>query len=597
MENEEKNTNIQLRFPSFIEKTLEKIAPKTNIDTSAKQQWSHLDIGTAVFVTCIIIFSICFSYLIPSSYSSDPSGYSTDVLNIQFIALIVSLCITFIFPLSWFSSVIEYPPKNTKYYILICVFVGIILEFVSLLMTILTNNVAQGRAKDYNAELSPADIEAKRMVVVSPSILANNQYIYVLFTTTIVLMIGCISTYFYDEVTIEKEMIASGVNVKPISTMGSNVYWWLTFFYEKANDFDTWWHSVIVMIQIPSILKMFILFAIGFLIIFFIFVDLRVLSTPPSEKNINKSDYILDKNGNPSTSLPKTTSPLIQNGVYILYGEDHKPNPTPVDKLTVYIRYLPNTFTPDAYSSINLFGLLSFFLSLLICILIIPTLYGIHSLLQSFTGLNTLSFLFSPMPVSLILIVTFLLSFLLLFFYFPAGSNMTIIYILITFVFAILSAPMALIILELFTLLFFQTSLTVTNIGWYLFFGLIIVTWIITFSLNSKIFNYNNMVSKYIIDNSSNVVYNNNNRIDKNIADNNANVLQLFTVLLIAMTVGWFFALSFHFDVFTFLFVLVFTPIKYVLKIFGPIAILVLSIIQVILASNSSNHIGKTTAG
>ena len=105
------------------------------------------------------------------------------------------------------------------------------------------------------------------------------------------------------------------------------------------------------------------------------------------------------------------------------------------------------------------------------------------------------------------------------------------------------------------------------------------------------------MVSKYIIDNSSNVVYNNNKIIDKNIADNNANVLQLFTVLLIAMTVGWFFGLSFHFDVFTFLFVLVFTPIKYVLKIFGPITILALTIVQVILASNSSNHIGKTTAG
>lgn len=566
------NTKTQIRFPSFIENTMAKITPKTNIDTSTKQQWSHLDMGTAVFVTCIILFSICFSYLIPSSYK-DP-----DVFNIQFIALIISLCVTFIFPLSWFSSVIEYPPKNTKYYILICVFVGIILEFVALLMTMLTNNVAQERAKDYNANLSPADIEAKKKVVVSPYIIANNQYIYILFTTTIVLMIGCITTYFYDEVTLEKDMISSGINIKPVSTMGSNIYWWLTFFYEKANDFDTWWHSVIGMLYLSSPLKIFILFAIGFLMIFFIFVDLRLLSTPAKEKKADNLDYILDDNGNPTTSFPNTTSPLMQNGVLILYGEDHNPTPAPVYKPIVYVRYLPNTFTPDAYSNINLFGLLAFFLSFLICILIIPTLYGIHSLLQYFMGLQTLSVLFSPIPISLILIVTFLLSFLLLYFFFPTGSNMIIIYFLITFVFSILSAPIVLIVIELFTLSFLGSSLTLTNIGWYLFFGLIILTWIFTFSYSSVIFNYTNIVNN-------------------DAKSNNANVLQIFTVLLIAMTVGWFFGLSFHFDVFTFLFVLVFTPVKYVLKVFGPITILALTITQIILASNSSNQIGKTTAG
>lgn len=182
--------NKQTRFPSVIENTLNRIAPKQNIDTSTKQQWSHLDIGTATFVMCIIAFSICFSYLIPASYNSP------EVYNIQFIALIVALCFTFIFPLSWVSSTIEYPDRNTKYYILVCLFVGIILEFVSLLMTMFTNNSAQTQAKEYNANLNPEDIESKKMVVVTPSIIVNNQYIYKLFTTTIVLMIGCVATFF-----------------------------------------------------------------------------------------------------------------------------------------------------------------------------------------------------------------------------------------------------------------------------------------------------------------------------------------------------------------------------------------------------------------
>jgi hypothetical protein len=454
----------------------------------------------------------------------------------------------------------------------------------------LTNNAAQERAKEYNAKLSPADIEDKKMVVVSPLILVNNQYIYILFTTTIVLMIGSISTYFYDEVTIEKEMIASGVNIKPVSTMGSNIHWWLTFLYEKANDFDSWWHSVMDMISIPAILKILFLFSIGFLITFFIFVDLRLLSTPIPEKKGNDSDYILDSNGKRTTSLPNTKSPLMQNGVFILYGQDNNPTPAPVYKPTVHIRYLPNTYTPETYSSINLFGLLAFFLSFLICILIIPTLYGIHSLLQYLFNMQVLSSIFSPIPISLILIVTFLLSFLLLYFYFPAGSNMIILYLLITFVFSILSAPVVLMLIEIFTLVFFQSSLSVTNIGWFLFVGLIIATWAITFGHNSEIFNYTNLVSNNDVDS-------NNKMVNTDITDNNANILQLFTVLLIAMTVGWFFGLSFHFDVFTFLFVLVFTPIKYVLKVFGPIAILALTITQIILASNSSNQIGKTTAG
>ena len=184
---------------------------------------------------------------------------------------------------------------------------------------------------------------------------------------------------------------------------------------------------------------------------------------------------------------------------------------------------------------------------------------------------------------------------------------MIIIYFLITFVFSLLSAPVVLMFIELFALSFFGASLTATNIGWFLFFGLIITIWTITFILSPDIFRDTNIISNQARDKYNNTVDTrkknpvdaSNNEIpqmneEKN---NNSNVLQLVTVLLIAITVGWFFGLSFHFDVLTFLFILVFTPIKYVLKVFGPIAILALTITQIILASESSNLIGKTTAG
>ena len=63
------------------------------------------------------------------------------------------------------------------------------------------------------------------------------------------------------------------------------------------------------------------------------------------------------------------------------------------------------------------------------------------------------------------------------------------------------------------------------------------------------------------------------------------------------MIIGWFFGLSFHFDMFSLLLVIMFTPVKYVLKVFAPITILGLTITQIILASKSSNQQSKVTEG
>lgn len=551
------NTYEEIYFPSFIGETIDKITAKESMNTSTDQQWTHLDVGTASFVTCIILFCICFSYLIPSDS------------EIKLIALIIALCVTFLFPLSWATSIVQYPDKPTKYYVLVCVFVGVIFEFVTLLMTALTTNVAQTRASTENSKLSPDEVNSGKKFVISPFIVSNNEIIYALFTTSTVLMIGCIATYFYDEVTIENQLISNGVNMEPGSTMGTNIQWWMSFVYNRINDLDTWWHGTVNMIPIPAIIKMFFLFAIGFLIIFFIFVNVNLMQAPPAEKVNNLDDYTLDSSMNINTSKPNTNSPLMQNGMYLLYGK--KPAPIRVTKVTV--NYLPNTFTPSNYN-INLPGLLSFFMTLLICILIVPVLYGLNSLFGYFNA-NFLDFLFNPIPITILLVVTFLLSFLLFYFYFPTNGTMDIIYFLITFVFAVLSAPFFIMFLEIiFTC--FGNSLSKTNWGWTLSISSLILIWWFTFDNRYSIFDPNNAVKG-----------------DKD----NSTVLQILTVFLIALTVGWFFALSFHFDVFSFLFALIFSPIKYVLKTFGPITILALTITQIIIASANANKQGKTTAG
>jgi hypothetical protein len=436
-------------------------------------------------------------------------------------------------------------------------------------MTTLTTNVAQNRAANANNNLSAEEISSGNIYNVSPFILKNNDIIYALFTTTTVLMIGCVATYFYDEVTIEKQLLQNGVNIEPGSTMGTNIQWWMSFFYNRTNDLDTWWHETINMLPFPPIIKMFLLFVFGFLMMFFIFVDVTLFQAPAPEQGNSEDDYTYDASMNINTSKPNTNSPLMQNGIYLLYGQ----KPAPVSARKVTVNYLPNTFTPSEYN-IDLPGLLSFFMTFLICILIVPVLYGINTVLGYFNA-NVFDSLFYPIPIFILLVVTFLLCFLLFYFYFPEDGTMDMIYFLITFVFSILAAPFFIMILEIiFTC--FGNSLSKTNWGWFLLISSVVLIWWFTFDNRYSIFDLNNTIQG---------------------DENNSSVLQILTVFLIALTVGWFFGLSFHFDMFSFLFTLIFAPIKYTLNTLGPIGILGLTITQIILASANANKQGKTTLG
>ena len=46
--------NKEIPFTETVQSTINKIAPRENLDTSVEEQWDHLDFGTSFFVICII---------------------------------------------------------------------------------------------------------------------------------------------------------------------------------------------------------------------------------------------------------------------------------------------------------------------------------------------------------------------------------------------------------------------------------------------------------------------------------------------------------------------------------------------------------------
>jgi hypothetical protein len=561
----DRDSSINNATTDNIKNIINKIAPTENLDTSPKKQWEHLDLGTAIFVICIILFSILFGYIIPASS------------KIRYIAIIIALVVTFIFPLSWITSMIQYPNNNTKFYVLTCLFLGIVFEFVTLLLSVLTDQVIEKRAKEYNDKRTTEEIEKGIRYGESELIRKNNKLLYELFTATIVLMIGSVSVFFYDAVNNEKTLIEIGAPIKPASTMGTNIHWWLSFFYDKANKIDAWWHSTIGMFELPAIYKMFALFTIGFLTVFFIFVKItfpnRDTKTTSTDLAENPNDY---KN---ETSLPNTKSPLKQNGVYLIPGQKAAPSNDPI----VHVRYLPDNLYPENYDKIDVFGLFVFCISFLFFLAVSGIMTAINMYVKPLNG--WINFFVG--------IISFIVPFITLFLVYSDDSKqkdlrinkgmfmLFAILFLFTVTISILAGPVVYMVIDMF-LSWSNTSISsiTRGFGW-----LVMLLLMVTVGL---IFYYEGKPASNMLSEKA-----------RTIGDlaGNSNTFQLFAAILISLTVGWFLGLSFHYNMISLLFVLAFTPMKYALKWFGPIAILVLSIYQIIIASNSANRTGKVTDG
>jgi hypothetical protein len=330
------------------------------------------------------------------------------------------------------------------------------------------------------------------------------------------------------------------------------------------------------MFVLPAVYKMFALFAIGFLTVFFIFVKIKF---PYQDPKTTSTDLLEDPNDYVNgTSLPNTKSPLKQNGVYLIPGQKAAPS----NKPSVYVRYIPEDLIPEKYDKINLFVLLLFCMSLLCFLFVSGIMTAINMYIKPLNG--WMNFIVG--------IASFIVPFITLFFVYKDDSKQKNLRInkemfmlfatlfLFTVTISILAGPVVYMVFDMF-LLWFNTSISsiTRGFGW-----LVLVLLMLTVGL---VFYYVGKPANMVFDKTKNI---------GGLKDN-SNIFQLFTAILISLTAGWFLGLSFHYNMVSLLFVLAFTPMKYALKWFGPIAILVLSIFQIITASNSANRTGKVTDG
>jgi hypothetical protein len=97
--------------------------------------YGHINLSLALFVTMVALYIVDFVYLFQ---------YKT-----EYLAWIFAFIMNIILPISWALEVMKYPTSTYKYYLTGCLMVGILLEFVALLITLMTNSIIQKRITDF----------------------------------------------------------------------------------------------------------------------------------------------------------------------------------------------------------------------------------------------------------------------------------------------------------------------------------------------------------------------------------------------------------------------------------------------------------------
>ena len=227
----------------------------------------------------------------------------------EYLAWIFGFIVNTLFPLTWIPAFLEYPMTNYKIYLMVCIFVGLVLEFVAILINIISNSIVKGRIAekqrkhslkkdgtgentkiydnfnnffsgilaefisipywltDYYKSANNKSKDNYEPQFKHDSLRHTNHIIKSLFITITVLIISVVSNYFVDEVETEIKHKES-----PKSTLGSNIHWWLNLLPVKLEQLDNFIQGALSVINIDPLFKFFLLFCIGFSAFFFIFV-------------------------------------------------------------------------------------------------------------------------------------------------------------------------------------------------------------------------------------------------------------------------------------------------------------------------------------
>jgi len=587
--------------PRLSNKKKEKIGglPKTAIDIDI---YGHINLSLGLFVMMIALYVIDFVYIFQS--------------KTEYLAWIFAFIMNILFPFSWAMEVMKYPNSTYKYYLTGCLMIGIILEFVALLITLITNSIIQKRITDFEikkrleqsggGQSSSASkdttydkivntisgIIAEIVTVnhwlsayfksgsnnsnnhkkpdssykVPDIILSTNEINKKLYTTTAVLIIATISNYFVDQTNSEIEK-----GLPPKSTLGNNVQWWLSLIPQKIEDIETLWQKIINAIPLDPFIRFFFLFCGGFSAFFFSFI--RIF---PNFREI--------------------TDPYLQDqGV----------------KGYVLSTYFDIPAFPDIYNQsagpVNFQILVSFFFGILM-FLILPFLATIFNI-RSVTSFVLLE---NPTILTILLYVGWLFLFILPFVSgisnpVPPGVTNTntnnLLMAIIGFLFALLGTPVLFMVFEFLMRFGGQPLSRYLKHGWYNPSDenlLVSIVANLPFTNGRMFSDPYNWIVLFIICTFFGLWF---GIIDSGIRNNwldnggNGKIIKFIMIFLISMIIGWGAACSPYFNVISLFIHIATVPIKTVLFILAPITILALSITQLALADKANKVIGNISDG
>lgn len=563
--------------------------------------YGHINLSLALFVAMVALYVVDFVYLFQS--------------KTEYLAWIFAFIMNIAFPISWVMDVMKYPSSTYKFYLTGCLFIGIILECVALLITLMTNSIIQKRIFEFETKRrldksgdpnssgsndttydkvvnTISGIIAEIITVnhwlssyfnsnsnnsnnhkkpdssykVPDIILSTNEINKKLYTTTSVLIIAAVSNYFVNQVNDEIEK-----GLPPKSTLGNNIQWWLSLIPQKIEEGETLWQNALTSIPIDPFTRFFFLFCGGFSAFFFSFV--RIF---PNFREVT-DPYLKDQ------------------GV----------------KGYVLSTYFDIPAFPDIYNQsagpVNFQILVSFFFGLLMFIIFpfLATIFNMRSV-ASFVLLE------NPSILTILLYVGWLLLFIFTFIYgisnpvrpgVTNNSTNNLLMIIIGFLFALLGTPVLFIVFEFLMRLFGLPLSRYLKRGWYNPSDENLLTSFVNnlpFS-GDRVFSdpYNWIVMFITITFfglwSGILVY--------GIKDNwlvnggNGKIIKFIMIFLISMITGWILAFSPYFNVISMLINIAMVPVKTVLFVLAPITIVALSITQLALAEKAKKVLGKTSDG
>ena len=205
----------------------EKVFSKSKADQI--DEFIHLDIFTGSFLTGLALTVICIVYLFEK--------------DTEYICWIFGIFLLVLLPITWVGDFISSSSSKYKWYVGICLFFGIILNFTAILMLLLYTGKIHNKIKEFKSNEVVKQGQNPRNFHINPNILHNYDMIKIMFTTNLVLCITIVMNFFVYEG--ENKVSVSGSGSESGSKMSKNMYWWYKLVHDTFIRIDQFIISIL----------------------------------------------------------------------------------------------------------------------------------------------------------------------------------------------------------------------------------------------------------------------------------------------------------------------------------------------------------------